>query len=235
MSGNELTILLLEDNSIEATLIAQMVREAQPQAKVLVARTVVEAQLLLEEFEPSFFIIDIHLPDGNGVDFLCDVQMTMPDSKSILITADPVPEYKEKARTLGVLTCLEKPITPAALAEAIDSQLGHRDTGIEMQFRGALSKLTPMDIIQLKCLSHSNTCLKFSVEPGTDGVIYTRDGEIIHAESGDKTGLDALATIVSWKHGRISETDDVFTGEPTLAGDWQMLMLNAVQQADEAA
>ena len=234
MNPDQLRILLLEDDYIQAALIAEMIQISQPEAKVVVAHSVVEAQLLIERYHPSLFIIDIHLPDGNGTEFVCDVQATQNDPKSILITADSVPEYPEEARPLGMLTCLRKPIHQAALTDAINQQL-NRDYGkVELQFRETLSKLTPMDVIQLKCLSHSTVCLRFSLASKAKGFIHIKDGELIHAETDSCQGILALAEIVDWKHGRLVETDEALAGARTLFGDWQDLISNAARTANGA-
>jgi len=234
MSETSAKILVLEDNAVEAMLVQQTVKKALPQSTVMRAASIEEAQALLSEYEVDLFILDVNLPDGSGIDFLCDVQIVNPGCKAIIVTADPLPEHRQTAQSLGVLRFIEKPIDTATFQQVIrglmDSQVGEP----EMQFRGALSNLTPMDILQLKCLAHATVTLEF-VSGGERGRIYVNDGQLVHAATDHLGGLEALTFILGWKSGNVNELQETHTGTPTLEGDWQGLLLNAFQAVDERA
>jgi DNA-binding response OmpR family regulator len=234
MSGTSAKILVLEDNTVEAMLVQQTVKKALPQSTIMRAATIEEAQDLLSEYEVDLFILDVNLPDGSGIDFLCDVQTVNPGCKAIIVTADPLPEHRQTAQSLGVLRFMEKPIDTAAFQQVIRGLMEAEVGEPEMQFRGALSNLTPMDIMQLKCLAHATVTLEF-VSGGERGRIYINEGQIVHAETGQLAGTEALTMILGWKSGNVNEQKEGYTGVPTLEGDWQGLLLNAMQEVDEAA
>ena len=54
--------------------------------KTEVARSLAEARLILQEDKVDFFILDINLPDGSGIDFILDVSMHNPEARVV-----PVP------------------------------------------------------------------------------------------------------------------------------------------------
>ena len=99
-SAEKFCVLLLDDDICLTTIVTKALRSALPNADVLVARSIAEAQLLFSEFKINFFILDINLPDGTGIDFLCDVQTLYPNAQVVMITASPVLEYRERSKEL---------------------------------------------------------------------------------------------------------------------------------------
>jgi len=64
-------------------------------------------------------LLDINLPDKNGLDVLKDIKLAKLKASVIIITGDASPETEEKARGLGAANYLSKPITPRTLFTAI--------------------------------------------------------------------------------------------------------------------
>lgn len=66
-------------------------------------------------------LLDINLPDKNGLDVLKDIKSAKLKASVIVITGDASPELEEKARGLGAANYLSKPIAPGTLFTAIQS------------------------------------------------------------------------------------------------------------------
>jgi predicted regulator of Ras-like GTPase activity (Roadblock/LC7/MglB family) len=66
-----------------------------------------------------------------------------------------------------------------------------------------------------------------------EGIIYFRDGNIIHAEKGDLFGEDAFNYIMSWKGGEFSVRKNVSIPKATIFSSWQSLILESMRRADE--
>jgi len=229
--------LVLEDDSASLALVAQAVRFELPDAEVLVARTMADARLLLKRYELQLFILDIQLPDGCGIDFLYDIQLAQPDATVVIVTGVPLPEYRDQANAFGVLHFMEKPLNPRALGALARSQrekLYGLQSGAETAyFTASLTRLTTLDIIQLKCLGRATQRLDFIGKKDQYGHIYFVDGEVIHAETDSKQGVEAFNEIVSWRGGKVLEANDAPLPVRTIQGDWQNLLLHAVQWSDE--
>ncbi len=228
--------LVLEDDSASLALVAQAVRFELPDAEVLVARTMADARLLLKRYEFQLFILDIQLPDGCGIDFLYDIQLAQPDATVVIVTGVPLPEYRDQATAFGVLHFMEKPLNPRALGALARSQrekLQGPQAGETAYFTASLTRLTTLDIIQLKCLGRSTQRLDFIGKKDRYCHIYFVDGEIIHAETDTKQGAEAFNEIVSWRGGKVLEANDVPVPTRSIQGDWQNLLLHAVQWSDE--
>jgi DNA-binding response OmpR family regulator len=229
--------LILEDDSTTMALVAQAIRFEMPDAVVLGAPSLMHARAMLERYDFDLYILDIQLPDGSGIDFLYDIQLRRPDASVIIVTGTALPEYRDQASAFGVLSFMEKPVNPQSLAALVRTQRekmpGVSPTGDTAFFTASLTRLTTLDIIQLKCLGHATVVLEFTGRDSRSGRVYFRDGEIIHAETVSSQGVPAFNEIVSWRGGQVVEVKDAPEIERTIQGDWQNLLMNAVQWADE--
>lgn len=240
MTKNEkFCVLVLDDDICLTTLVTKALRTGLPNAEVLIARSVAEAQLLLAEFKIHFFILDINLPDGNGIDFLCDLRTLFPDARVMMVTASPLPHYEQQSQELGVLRFRQKPVDPKEIVQLVRShyeKMGHGTSvqNAEGSFAVSLTCLSALDIIQLKCLSSATLVLQVA-SPSGIGRIYFENGEIIHAETPDSRGEGAFEQILRWKGGRIKEMAAAFKPPRTIHTGWQGLLLNIAQRIDEAA
>lgn len=230
-------LLILEDSATLVLQLSRSLRTEFPTLGILTARNVAEAQELVAEYPVDFFLLDIHLPDGTGIDFLCDIQTAQPAAKVILITAVPLPEYRERSRQLGVLEFMEKPLNFAAICDSVGRELGLREKPADapVNFEASLSCLTPVDIIQLKCLSGATQTLEFVRSDAERGRIYFSGGEIVHAEVNGRRGVDAFNEMVGWRGGRVLEVAGAPLASPTIREHWQHLVMSAVQLLDEQA
>jgi response regulator RpfG family c-di-GMP phosphodiesterase len=229
--------LILEDDLVTNVAISKALNRQLRDSVVLSARSIEEARVLLAEYDIHFFILDVNLPDGSGIDFLLDIQSRCPGASVIVVTAEPLPEYRDQANAYDVLRFMEKPVDYAALAEVVRS---HRDMhwipalrGETSFFAASLSRLTVLDIIQLKCLNKVTQVVDFIASRQGRGRIYFQNGEIIHAETASALGLEAFNEVVGWKGGRAVEVQDPPAAERTIHGEWQGLLLNAAQANDE--
>jgi len=99
-------------------------------------------------------------------------------------------------------------------------------------FEGAVAGFTLPDVIQLKGLNRFSGSLV--VEFGRqEGVIFFRDGEIIHAEQGGKAGEAAFYEILRWPGGKFHFQPKVTTTSSTIKQGIQYLLLEAHRLMDE--
>lgn len=233
------SILILEDSLVLLTKLTHELKQAFPDCQILGARSVAEAHTFFADTTIDVFILDIFLPDGNGIDFLCDVKTISPDSAAIIMTAQQVPDLRQHAEELGVVRFFQKPVDIAAL-EKIIHRVIHPEEAPAPQvadpqsFVASLGGLTTIDIIQLKCLARATQVLRFILPGGQSGKIHFQRGEVIHAETNNAQGLPAFNEIVSWKGGRVEESTEPLA-EPTIQQGWEGLLMDAVRIIDENA
>lgn len=84
------------------------------------SHSLADAQKQLEDIRPDILLLDNHLPDGRGIDFVGKINYKYPDLKIIMITAHDGPEDRSKAYSNGIKYFLSKPFSIATINQVID-------------------------------------------------------------------------------------------------------------------
>ncbi len=233
------TILLVEDVSTLQFFVRNALSSLPCPYNLIIAGTIAEAHERMAEQTVDLFIVDIGLPDGDGIDFLCDASVLQPDASAIIVTSTPSDHHRLRAEQLGVVQIFSKPLQVTKLCSAICKMLGWtgQDTEEGSNFRATLSGLTPLDIVQLKCMSGASSILEFT-NNRRSGRVYFEKGNVVHAlllmEDGTKKlGYDAFAEISGWQAGRVSEVHDTEPYPRSIQTNWQSLVLEVAHKADE--
>lgn len=117
--------LLVVDDEPHIGLLLRLQLESRGYELVL-ARTLFEARGILADADrPDAMLLDLHLPDGSGVDLLREVRArpataTMP---VLVLTAEGEPRVLAEARQLGANT-ITKPFSPTKLTTQVAALLG---------------------------------------------------------------------------------------------------------------
>jgi DNA-binding response OmpR family regulator len=82
--------------------------------------TIKEAQHTLSNLHPAILFLDNNLPDGLGMDFICDIKKDNPSTKIVMITADDTGVEKAKALKAGADVFIGKPFTRDTINKTID-------------------------------------------------------------------------------------------------------------------
>jgi len=239
MSNAAATILLIEDISTVQFFVRNALSSLPRPYTLLTAGSIAQAKAEMAGKFVDLFIVDIGLPDGDGIDFLCEAAVLQPQATAIIVTATPSDAHRERAEQLGVVQLLSKPIQRTALCAAICKLLGWTDQGASEtpNFRATLSGLTPLVIVQLKCMSGASSILEFTNNQRS-GRVYFEKGNVAHAllllEDGTKKlGYEAFAEISSWQAGRVAEVQDASPYPQSIRTNWQSLLLEVAQFRDE--
>jgi two-component system repressor protein LuxO len=81
---------------------------------VSVAHTLAEAEMLLSQLAPDLVLLDIELPDGNGLDLLTSVAQ-LPQQPSVVVMTGHGKEYADDALNRGANDFLSKPFDASRL------------------------------------------------------------------------------------------------------------------------
>jgi len=87
------TALLLEDFEETRTWLACIVRAAFDEVEVYEAATLEQGRMILASNKVDIALIDINLPDGNGVDFVKDVMASSPETYCVMATISDSDEH----------------------------------------------------------------------------------------------------------------------------------------------
>lgn len=102
----------------------------------------------------------------------------------------------------------------------------------DMGFVGALKGMSLADLLQIKNSCKFSGCLSV-VRNHQKGLIFFRDGELVHAELGDLDGLDAFFAIMLWKGGEFHAEPKIATTCHTINDSLTFLLLEAHRLQDE--
>jgi hypothetical protein len=89
-----------------------------------------------------------------------------------------------------------------------------------------------VDLIQLHSRNRFSGC--FRVQHAENlGLVFFRDGEIVHAEHGSKSGVEAFCDVLEWPRGQFSVEANVVTARRTIQMRCEHLLLEAHRMLDE--
>jgi CheY-like chemotaxis protein len=120
------TVLVIDDEeSVRMVLQAAL---AQAGYRVLIAESGKRALRLLEHQEVDLILVDIFMPDMDGLEVIQLVRKTRPASKIMAITGrSGQMDHLDIAKHWGAHATLKKPFSLQALLDAVASQLGQPD------------------------------------------------------------------------------------------------------------
>jgi len=100
-------------------------------------------------------------------------------------------------------------------------------------FVGAVSGMSLADIIQVKGTNRYSGCLVVE-HLGHSGMVFFREGDIIHAEQGEAAGEEAFYAIMSWVGGTFRSEPKLATTSRTIEQSVGFLILEALRRMDES-
>lgn len=124
-----LKILVAEDNAINFLLNQTFLQELIPDAVILKATDGIEAIELFKKERPDIILMDIQMPNLNGLEAAKQIRALEQDIEIpiIALTAGSLPGEKEKCLQAGMNDFLTKPLLKQNLSNMLDKWLG-RDT-----------------------------------------------------------------------------------------------------------
>lgn len=99
-------------------------------------------------------------------------------------------------------------------------------------FEGEVAGLGLSDLLQLNARNRFSGCFRIRHDDGL-GLIFFRDGEIVHAELGAKIGEEAIWDILEWQTGRFAVEPNVVTARRSIQKGVEHLLLDAHRVLDE--
>lgn len=80
----------------------------------------IEAMRNLHTSHPDIILLDIILPDSNGLDLLESIISACPDTKVVVCSSIGQPLVIQKALDIGAKAFIQKPFTPETVAEVLE-------------------------------------------------------------------------------------------------------------------
>lgn len=125
MPDAPLTVLIVDDHALYRTGLAMVLAQSWPQAQVLQAASLTEGLHLAVAgaSRPQLLVLDVHLPDGNGLDALGDWAQCLPGVPVVMISSELSAATLQRARELGVAGFVHKGAAPPDILASLRSAL----------------------------------------------------------------------------------------------------------------
>ena|SRR3569833_547385 len=108
MSEKTNRILIVDDALLIIQRVRAMLKEQDIPAEVVGAGTCAEALSALSGHDLSIAILDINLPDGNGIDILRHIKKHYPTVQVMMMSNQSGEFYRSRCHSLGAACFIDK-------------------------------------------------------------------------------------------------------------------------------
>jgi DNA-binding response OmpR family regulator len=175
-------------------------------------------------------VADMDLVGMDGLQLLEELRGFDSQAKVILTTTSATKELITQAFRMGSLDVLEKPLDYQFLTAKIQELVSREDRDLE----GNLKMMSLASIVQINCEERNQAQLLVNFQ-GQTGTIFFRDGEMIHAEAGGKTGEEAVFELLEWEDGSFQVKMGAEPSLKTIDTPWSGVILEGMRRIDESA
>ncbi len=229
MARQRSKVLVVNGDSEIALALHRALYLGNDRFDVLVAGSAEVAREIVRDVGIEVLVTDSDLPGMSGVDLVCWAAIEFPESFFVVITDDDVPDLQDKMQGLGCLRLVRKPCQPQAVLKIVREALDCRH-----RLSGCFSALSAADLIQMLCLAQRTSSLHISAH-GVQGTVMVKEGKLLHVTWGTLVGQRALREIIAAEDGVFRTAPLPPEIEPTITGDWQHALMEAVRALDERA
>lgn len=215
------SILLVDD---DFALVEALSRELeQLNHKAILTQSADEAIEVLGKVPIDVMVTDLRMRGRDGIELLRHCVELSPSTRTVLMSAYATASDYKEARALGAVEVLSKPFTPTEFASAI-----RRAEDFKAGFQADIVGLSLVDLLQV--FHHSRRSV--TVRVGRTGKVHLREGQIIHAETDDALGADALLALLKVERGVLA-TGAIEPVVRTLSMPFETLLLGTLAHIDE--
>jgi DNA-binding NtrC family response regulator len=103
-------VLLVDDDMALLELVREYLDTDAGRFEVCTALTGDQAFVRLVDFTPDVVVLDVCLPDMNGIEIMNQIQDIHPQAHVVVLTGNGTPEQRAIALREGAVRFLEKPV-----------------------------------------------------------------------------------------------------------------------------
>ncbi|MBD3172367.1 response regulator [Candidatus Bathyarchaeota archaeon] len=126
-------ILIIDDDRNFTKLFSEILEGEG--YETVIANNGAEALEILQDDFFAILIIDIRLPDIDGIELISKIDKTDPDMRKIILTGNPSLENVQNALKKGAHDYLVKPVKLEEIKETINTQLDKLDSELKDRYK----------------------------------------------------------------------------------------------------
>ncbi len=100
------------------------------------------------------------------------------------------------------------------------------------RFSGTIQYIRLIDLIQVSCLAKLSHTIKV-YSPSSTGYAYLDSGNVVHVESGDRTGEEGFFELLQWERGRFETLPLPEDVTVSINRPWEYLLIQAINLPGE--
>lgn len=220
-------VLVVDDEADMLWMLQRNLNKGMNDVEILAAESGEEALSILSDKEIDLVITDINMPGMNGLDLLVEINNRYPNTGVVIMTAYPSNTYESQAMLSGSLRFVEKPFDIKDMRQIVKEILFS-----EEGFQGTVDGVDLMDIVQFNGLSRATAALKV-VTADKEGMIFFKDGDVVHAMCDSESGENAFFKILSFQGGSLQNIRGVEPPVMSIKKGLESLLLEAANRSDE--
>lgn len=120
------SILIAEDDPKIAEIQRRFIERVDGFEVIGISHTTLDASEMVDVLQPDLVLLDIHFPDGNGLQLLRHLRSSELPCDVIMVTAAKETESLSEALRLGVFDYVLKPLVFDRLQQSLQQYLEHR-------------------------------------------------------------------------------------------------------------
>ncbi|MCR4667450.1 MAG: response regulator transcription factor [Desulfovibrio sp.] len=148
ITGEEYRILLVDDHKLIMEGIRSLLAPYAHLRVMGMAQCGGDAVALAASLNPELLVLDLHMPDMNGIDVGYAVREVLPRVRILIYTADEEQRFLPELIELGIAGHVRKSEAPSALLRGIEEVRQGRPYLTFPDPRGRMAKLIQQSLIQ---------------------------------------------------------------------------------------
>ena len=177
-------ILILDDDK---NLLNMLKKELNDTYNIIIYDSPLKVLKSINMDQIHLIIVDINMPEMDGIQFIKKIHKISPNKKFIVITGYPSIKYNKELLSLGIQYLLEKPFSLDRLKNLIENSFLNNNSIAQIN-------IDMITLLQILKFSNKQTSIIIKSNYG-EGIISVKDGFIIECRFNDSVGLTALEEI----------------------------------------
>ncbi len=153
MSDERIRIMLVDDHEVVRRGLTELLESGGDIDVVSDAGSIAEAMLAARRSKPQVAVLDVRLPDGNGIDLCAALQEQNPELRSLMLTSFADDTALIAAAEAGAHAYLLKEVTSTDIVEAVRKVAAGAQLLDEAMVRLAKRRLSQSEEGRLEALS----------------------------------------------------------------------------------